>query len=167
MQKDPNSKEVSVLFVCLGNICRSPTSEGVFRAQATRELADFKVYVDSAGTASYHAGYPPDRRAIRAASRRGIDISSSRARRVSLVDFDVFDYIIAMDYQNYEDLRSLTPANYQGHVGLFMDYASGSPEREVPDPYYGGVHGFDRVLDMIEDASAGLIEKIQHSYSNR
>ncbi len=166
MNQPASRKNVSVLFVCLGNICRSPTSEGVFRQIAAQELNDIDVYIDSAGTANYHLGYGPDRRAIKAAKKRGIDISKLRARRVSREDYDVFDYIIAMDRQNLSDLLYWAPPNYGGQIGLFMDYATRFPESEVPDPYYIGGRAFDRVLDMIEDASFGLVREIQGRFSN-
>lgn len=164
MNQQTKRKNVSVLFVCLGNICRSPTSEGVFRRTAARELKDMDVYIDSAGTANYHVGQGPDRRAIKAAKRRGVDISRLRARRVSREDYDVFDYIIAMDRQNLSDLLYWAPPDYEGQICLFLDYASHYRETEVPDPYYLGGGAFDRVLDMVEDASQGLVEDIRNRF---
>ena len=161
MKNQIDSSSTGVLFVCLGNICRSPTSEGIFRQLAEQQVPDLDVRVDSAGTASYHIGQPPDHRAIMAAARRGIEIASLRARRVSRQDFDSFDFIIGMDIHNYQDLLSMAPPNYPGKVGLFMDFAANWQEREVPDPYYGGDNGFERVLDMIEDAAAGLLDEIK------
>ena len=156
-----NSNSTGVLFVCLGNICRSPTSEGIFRNLTEQEFPKLNVRVDSAGTASYHIGQPPDHRAITAAARRGIEISNLRARRVSLQDFESFDFIVGMDNYNYQDLLSMAPPNYSGKVCLFMDFAANWQEREVPDPYYGGDNGFERVLDMIEDAAAGLLDEMR------
>ncbi|SIT65644.1 protein tyrosine phosphatase [Ectothiorhodosinus mongolicus] len=149
-----------VLFVCMGNICRSPTAQAVFEHVLMREgLAD-RIRVDSAGTHAYHIGNPPDKRATEAALRRGIDLSVQRARRVTTEDFDNFDYVLVMDQQNLRDLP--TPgANARAKVQLFMDFAPHWPEREVPDPYYGGAQGFERVLDMIEDASKGLLQHIK------
>ena len=161
MKNQIDSSNTGVLFVCLGNICRSPTSEGIFRQLAEQEVPDLDVRVDSAGTASYHIGQPPDHRAIMAAARRGIEIANLRARRVSRQDFDSFDFIIGMDIHNYQDLLSMAPLNYPGKVCLFMDFAANWQEREVPDPYYGGDNGFERVLDMIEDAATGLLDEIR------
>ena len=155
------SSSPGVLFVCLGNICRSPTSEGIFRQLTEQEVPNLNVRVDSAGTANYHIGQPPDHRAVMAAARRGIEIANLRARRVSRQDFDRFNFIIGMDNHNYQDLLSMAPPNYPGKVCLFMDFAANWSEREVPDPYYGGDNGFERVLDMIEDAAAGLLDEIR------
>ncbi len=162
MNQKMKQKNVSVLFVCLGNICRSPTSEGIFRQIAAAKLSDIDVYIDSAGTASYHVGHHPDRRAIRAAKKRGIDISGLRARQVSREDYDVFDYLIAMDRYNLSDLQNYAPSDFKGQIGLFMDYAKNFEESEVPDPYYIGGNAFNLVLEMVEDASLGLVEEIQN-----
>ena len=157
---------VSVLFVCLGNICRSPTSEGVFRSVAENQNLDFELFVDSAGTAGYHIGHPPDSRAIRAANRRGVDLTNLRARRITYQDYEQFDYIIGMDRWNYDDLNEMAPSDYKGRVCLFMEFASGWDNDEIPDPYYGGPNGFEQVLDMVENASAGLLEDIKKARSN-
>ncbi len=158
-------QSVGVLFVCLGNICRSPTSEGVFR-QLIKD-ADLRIQfdVDSAGTAGYHIGEPPDPRAIEVASGRGVNLESFRARLLCHSDFQRFDYIIAMDSSNLRDINQLAPGNYSGQIALFMDYAENWHENEVPDPYYGGNSGFERVLDMIEDASTGLLRTIKSAHS--
>ena len=156
--------DLGVLFVCLGNICRSPTSEGVFRQRLAESGLVFKVKIDSAGTAGYHIGQPPDSRAITAAAKRGINLKDLRARRISQSDFDTFNYIIAMDHQNHSDLKYFAPTKYSGRICLFMDFAENWKESEIPDPYYGGVHGFERVFDMIDDASAGLINDIKKTY---
>lgn len=155
---------VRVLFVCLGNICRSPTAEGVFRALLAREQLQVVVDVDSAGTHAYHVGSAPDQRAQEAARRRGVDLSGLRGRRVEASDFQTFDYVLAMDTENHEHLRAL--AGEQRHkLRLFMEYADKFEENEVPDPYYGGANGFERVLDMIEDASEGLLRELRHVHS--
>lgn len=149
-----------VLFVCYGNICRSPSAEGMFRHLTMRAEAGQRFDVDSAGTSGMHAGEPPDPRSVAAAAERGIDISMLRARQVDLGDFSRFDLILAMDRQNLQDLRQLgarlkTPP--RSEIRLVMDFAQSHPLREVPDPYYGGGDGFERVLDMLEQAGAGLL----------
>jgi protein-tyrosine phosphatase len=153
----------SVLFVCLGNICRSPTAEGVFRHLCEGERLAGRIAIDSAGTGSWHVGDPPDRRAQAAARRRGIDMSAQRARQVQRADFQRFDYVLAMDRSNLEDLRDLCPDDFAGHLGLFLDFAPEASERDVPDPYYGGADGFDEVLDLIETASRGLLDEIRRT----
>ena len=162
---DDNSadKNVAVLFVCLGNICRSPSSEGIFRHLVTKENLNLNIHIDSAGTASYHVGHPPDQRATAAAAKRDVDITNLRARQTEPADFYEFDYIIAMDRMNYEDLKYMAPTDYGGEIRLFMEFTHNWQEQEVPDPYYGGGGGFERVLDMIEDAAAGLLEQIKKS----
>jgi protein-tyrosine phosphatase len=144
----------------MGNICRSPTAQGVFRALVEREgLAD-RIVTDSAGTISYHAGEPPDLRARETAVKRGLDLSDLRARRAVSEDFERFDYLVAMDRDNYKELMEICPEGFEERLSLFMDFAPHRPETEVPDPYYGGVAGFDRVFDMVEEASRGLLEYI-------
>lgn len=151
----------SVLFVCMGNICRSPTAEGVFRKLlAEQGLAD-RVRVDSAGTHAYHIGEPPDERATRAAAQRGIDIRQQRARLVTVDDFHRFDYVLAMDHDNLNALRALCPSGREQRLRLFLSFAPQLKLTEVPDPYYGGPTGFDRVLDLVEAAGQGLLEEIQ------
>lgn len=158
------NKEVQVLFVCMGNICRSPTAEGVFRHIVEEEgLAD-KIGIDSAGTHAYHVGEKPDPRARETALQRGIDLSTLRARRVLAEDFATFDYILAMDEDNYAGLSSICPAGMEAKLHLFLSFAPGLRETEVPDPYYGGQHGFDRVFDMVAEASRGLLQDIQEKY---
>lgn len=149
----------SVLFVCLGNICRSPTAHGIFEKELkTRGLTD--ITVDSAGTGDWHLGRAPDARATAAAKNRGIELAHLRARLVTPADFSEFDYILAMDDQNLRDLKDMAPAGYQGHLGLFLDFSRQQAYREVPDPYYGDGDGFETVLDLVEDAVDGLLTHI-------
>lgn len=149
-----------ILFVCMGNICRSPTAEGVVRARAERMGVAERFEFDSAGTHGYHIGNPPDKRARQAAEERGIDLSSLRARQVSASDFTGFDHILAMDRDNLDMLRQACPAEHRHKLGLFLGYSARFDEDEVPDPYYGGPEGFQRVLDLIEDAAAGLLDQL-------
>lgn len=155
---------VRVLFVCMGNICRSPTAEGVFRYLVQQERLEEVIDIDSAGTHAYHVGDPPDQRAQSAALRRGIDISGQIARRVRPEDFLSFDYILAMDMENLQHLQSWCPPDQEHKLSLFLDFASDLEESEVPDPYYGGTSGFDRVLDMIEAASQQLLLHIRRKH---
>jgi protein-tyrosine phosphatase len=154
--------KTSILFVCMGNICRSPTAEGVFRHLVEQAGLNDRFEIDSAGTHAYHVNEPPDRRAQAAAERRGYLMSDIRARRVAASDFEQFDYIIAMDRDNLASLADQADVQHHNKVHLFLDYASGQ-EVEVPDPYYGGAAGFERVLDLIEQASRGLLETLQNS----
>lgn len=150
----------SVLFVCMGNICRSPTAEGVFRHLVQQaDLAD-SIRVDSAGTHAYHIGEPPDRRASEAALRRGFSMAELRARRVAESDFDEFDIIVAMDNDNVMALETVAPEQHQGKIRLLLEFSSKN-ESEVPDPYYGGTAGFEKVLDLVEDAAEGLLDAIR------
>jgi len=156
---------VSVLFVCMGNICRSPTAQGVFeRLVEEHSLSDI-IEIDSAGTHAYHIGEQPDARASAAALNRGVDLSSQRARRVSPDDFERFDYVLAMDDDNYGILVASCPSGFESRLRLFLDFAPDLEAREVPDPYYGGGSGFERVLDMIEQASAGLLADIRQQHN--
>lgn len=151
---------VSVLFVCLGNICRSPTAHGVFEQRAAEQgLAD-KITVDSSGTGDWHVGHEPDSRSMAAAAKRGYDLSALRARQVIAADFSSFDYILAMDHSNLSDLQAMSPANYAGELALFLHYGKNCSTEEVPDPYYGSGDGFNRVLDLVEEASEGLLQHI-------
>lgn len=149
-----------VLFVCMGNICRSPTAEGVFRQRVREAGLEQRITIDSAGTHDYHIGKPPDRRAQAAAAGRGYDLSGLRGRQVEKRDFDEFDYILAMDAENLANLNRIKPAKHKAQVKLFLEFARDHALREVPDPYYGGAQGFERVLDMVEDAAAGLLAEI-------
>lgn len=155
---------VRVLFVCLGNICRSPTAEGVFRAVVEREGLLQHIDIDSAGTHAYHVGEPPDARAQAAAQRRGVDLSGLRGRRATRVDIECFDYILAMDEENYQNLQAISPQGLEHKIRLFLEFAPQRPEREVPDPYFGGEGGFERVLDMIEEASEGLLAHLRERH---
>jgi protein-tyrosine phosphatase len=146
-----------VLFVCMGNICRSPTAEAVVRDFARREAEALALELDSAGTHGFHAGDPPDERAIEAARRRGIDMSGLRARKVEALDFERFDLVLAMDEVVYSRLESLAPHGLAGRLRLFLDYAPELGRRDVPDPYYGGPAGFEEVLDLVEAGARGLI----------
>ncbi len=150
-----------ILFVCMGNICRSPTAEGMFRHLLHSQAPELPVEVDSAGTEGYHIGQPPDGRAQAAALGRGVDLSQQRARQVVEQDYELFDYILAMDEDNLSRLRAKAPAGYSGHLGLFLQYAPDARVSEVPDPFYGGPAGFERVLDLVEAASAGLLQSLQ------
>jgi protein-tyrosine phosphatase len=154
---------VKVLFVCLGNICRSPTAEGVFRQLLAREALESRIHVDSAGTAAYHVGSPPDRRAREAALRRGIDLSPIRGRQAESSDRELFDYVLAMDRENHANLLAIA-GDHGEKVRLFMEYSTKFNESEVPDPYYGGPNGFERVLDMIEDAAEGLLRELRRTH---
>jgi len=149
-----------VLFVCMGNICRSPTAEGVFRNIVATRAPELSIQVDSAGTHAYHVGEPPDLRAQRAAARRGIDISGLRARRIRPDDFDSFDWILAMDELNRAQLEALAPPQHQGRIRMFLEFAPQLGRIDVPDPYYGGANGFEYVLDLAQEAADGLLEAI-------
>jgi protein-tyrosine phosphatase len=157
---------VRVLFVCMGNICRSPMAEGVFRRMLEGVGLNEKIYVDSAGTHSYHIGAPPDSRGQATALRRGVDLRGIRARRVVEADLIEFDYVLAMDRDNFDHLQALCEEESQlkSRLHLFLDFAPDLPEREVPDPYYGGPMGFERVMDLIEEAAQGLLVHIRKRY---
>ena len=156
--RDP---DYGVLFVCMGNICRSPTVEGVFREYVARELPDLLVEIDSAGTHAYHVGQPPDPRAQRAAERRGIDLSDLRARRIIEADFSTFDLVLAMDRLNVAVMEEVCPAEHRSRIRLLMEFAPSIGREDVPDPYYGGSNGFEYVLDLAEEASAGLVAHVK------
>jgi protein-tyrosine phosphatase len=152
-----------VLFVCMGNICRSPTAEGVFRKLLSERAPDLDVLVDSAGTHAYHVGEPPDPRAQRAAERRGVDLSTQRARRVTEQDFAHFELVLAMDELNRATLLENCPPEYHGRVRLLLEFAPHLQRSDVPDPYYGGSNGFEHVLDLVEEAAAGLLEHLRRT----
>ena len=149
-----------ILFVCMGNICRSPSAEGVLRGPLAARAPQLSVEIDSAGTHDYHIGEPPDERAIAAARRRGIDLSGLRARLVRTSDFDYYDLILAMDEQNLRELRRRAPAQRHARIRMLMEFVPAAPVRAVPDPYYGGPQGFEQVLDLLEEAAEGLLQEM-------
>ena len=154
---------VRLLFVCMGNICRSPTAEGVMRGLLRERGLEDVVEVDSAGTGDWHVGDPPDRRATAAAHARGIVLEGA-ARQVAHADFDDFDLILAADRRNLRDLRALLPPEARAKVHLLREFdpaSEGAPDLDVPDPYYGGDDGFERVLDLVEAACRGLLDDLQ------
>ena len=153
--------DVSVLFCCMGNICRSPTAEGVLRRQVIAAGLDNRVRIDSAGTHDYHVGHAPDPRTRAAAAARGYDLGALRARLVTVQDFAEFDYMLAMDNSNLAELRRMAPPAYRSKPELLMEFGVRHAVIEVPDPYYGGAQGFEQVLDMAEDACAGLLVAIK------
>jgi protein-tyrosine phosphatase len=155
---------IRVLFVCMGNICRSPTAEGVFRHLVEEAGLSMQIETDSAGTSDYQKGDPPDRRAQQAAVKRGYDLSRLRARQVRPQDFHEFDHILAMDIKNLKDLKAIYPSGGRAEVALFLDYARTAGASEVPDPYYGGVQGFEAVLDLVEDAAHGFLQHLRERH---
>lgn len=156
-------KHHRVLFVCTGNICRSPTAEGVARGLARKHGVEEMFEFDSAGTHDYHVGEPPDPRTIAAAAKRGYDLAPLRARRVTEFDFVRFDRVLAMDHSHLEFLRRSCPRPHHGKLGLFLDFSNSLEADEVPDPYYGDVRGFEQVLDLVEDAATQMILKLAAS----
>ena len=161
VSNDVAPQRFCVLFVCLGNICRSPTAEAVFRTLAAREAPEIHLLIESAGTAGYHVGSAPDARAQAAAYRRGYDMAGLRARTIERRDFERFDLILAMDRSNFSALQRAAPRAACGRVRLFLEFAADADVLEVPDPYYGGPNGFEEVLDLIEAASRGLLRHLR------
>ena len=159
-----SKEKISVLFCCMGNICRSPTAEAVFRHKVEQAGLVGHFHIDSAGTHDYHIGEAPDARTQRAAKQRGYEMSHLRGRQVEAGDFLRFDYVLAMDEANLSILKRLRPRDAQSHLGLFLEFAECHDEREVPDPYFGGEEGFERVLDMVEDAADGLLQYIRQKH---
>lgn len=155
---------IRVLFVCMGNICRSPTAEGVFRRLVEVSGLEDQIAVDSAGTIDFHTGEGPDERAQQAAAVRGVDLSSIRARQVHTADFSSFDYIVAMDQDNLRYLKQECPEEFLNKLSLLLDHALDQSESEVPDPYYGAAGGFETVLDLVEAGSRGLLERIREDH---
>ena len=153
--------EVSVLFICTGNICRSPTAQGVFEHRVTAAGLRGKIFVDSAGTHGFHVGRQPDERAQRAALRRGIDLSRQRSRRIVAEDFTSFDYLIGMDHDNMRALHAACPQAYSDKLALLMAFVAAADVEEVPDPYYGGSRGFEQVLDLVEQAADALLDHVR------
>lgn len=158
-------QKVSVLFVCMGNICRSPTAQGIFERLVRDARLEDRILIDSAGTHAYHVGNPPDERATEAAFRRGVDLTVQRARRIEVADFGRFDYVLAMDRSNLEDLSAICPEPHLAKLRLFLEFAERRDVLEVPDPYYGGAQGFERVLDLVEEGAQGLLQEIQRRLS--
>lgn len=152
---------IKVLFVCLGNICRSPTAHGVFRKMVEDAGLGDKIHIDSAGTAAWHEGKEPDSRSSAHALRRDYNLSDLRARQIVAGDFSSFDYILAMDNDNLHNLGKLMPENFSGHLGLMLDFGGAIQEGEVPDPYYDGEQGFEHVLDLLEDSCMKLLDHIK------
>jgi len=152
---------IGVLFVCLGNICRSPTAHGVFGHKIAERGLQGRVHVDSAGTGDWHVGEAPDLRTQRAAAERGYDLSTLRARQFVAEDFRRFDFILAMDRSNLGALERMRPGSFRGELALFLSYGGGNGTLEVPDPYYGGARGFDTVLDLVEEAAEGLVAHLE------
>lgn len=159
---DCEMKNISILFVCMANYCRSPTAEGVFRARAERAGLAHRLHIDSAGTHDYRIGDKPDPRSAAYAAQRGYDLSALRARQVSADDFTAFDHILAMDNENLATLKKACPLEHRHKLGMFMQFASVADSDIVPDPYQGDDDGFDLVLDYIEDASDGLIDHLRN-----
>lgn len=153
--------KTKILFVCLGNICRSPMAEGVFRHIAGEAGALERLEIDSAATGAWHTGDPPDARAQAAAKSRGIDISMQRARSIERDDFETFDLILAMDNMNHGDLKEMAPPGHDHKVRLFLSFAPALGVEEVPDPYYGGPEGFDHVLDLVDEAGRALLAAVE------
>ncbi|MDJ0655886.1 MAG: low molecular weight protein-tyrosine-phosphatase [Xanthomonadales bacterium] len=161
-----NEGPVRILFVCLGNICRSPTAQGVAEQEISRRGLQGRVEVDSAGTGSWHIGSPPDRRAVHAAADRGIDLSRQRARQVHFDDFHRFDFIMAMDEANFRDLVSMAPAGATQKVSKVLTYSDLGVAEDVPDPYYGGSHGFEQVLDLLENALGLFFDQLNMDHAS-
>jgi len=155
------SKQVSVLFVCLGNICRSPTAHAVFRNKVADSGLSESVRIDSAGTGHWHVGKPADRRASQVAASKGIEMADLRARQVDLGDLIAFDYVLAMDEANFQDLKAMALPEHHAKIHRFLDFAPQYEETQVPDPYYGGADGFEWVFELVEAASDGLIAQIE------
>lgn len=164
MKKTGSTGRVSVLFVCMGNICRSPTAHGVFRKLVDDAGLSHVISIDSAGTHAYHVGNPPDGRSQATALSRGIEMSDLRARQVQRDDFALFDYILAMDSDNYNNLLAIASSDMKKKIRFFMEFAEDTQVREVPDPYYGGASGFERVFDLVEKAASGLLEDIRQRH---
>ena len=161
------AERARVLFVCLGNICRSPTAEVVFRAAAARAGLANRIEIDSAGTGDWHVGNPPDYRATAHAARRGYDLRALRGRQVCADDFHRYDWILAMDRSVLDELQALRPPDFAGHLGLFLDLVPGLGTRDVPDPYDKGPEGFERVLDLVEEASEALTSRLAEKLAGK
>ena len=163
-KKQGKQEPIRVMFVCMGNICRSPTAHGVFRQMVAKASHSDAICIESSGTHAYHIGQPPDSRAQEVARGCGIDLSDLRAQKINKEDFRRFDYIVAMDGNNISVLKALCPPLYQNRIHLLLDFAKTIDKKEVPDPYYGGADGFERVLDLIEHGAQGLLQTIIHRH---
>ncbi len=157
--------EIKILFVCLGNICRSPTAHGFFQKMVEDEGLQKRIVVDSAGTSSWHIGEPPDSRTVATAQSRGVDLSALRGRQLQKSDLDEFDYVLAMDKDNLSNIERFCSPQSKAKTGLFLSYAKNSDLIEVPDPYHGGQGGFDHVFDLVVDACEGLMDHLRKKYS--
>jgi protein-tyrosine phosphatase len=166
MRRQKMAKKVSVLFVCLGNICRSPTAHAVFRKMVKDQGLEKQIEIDSAGTGAWHVGNPPDKRATQVAEGRGIQMRDLRARQVDFGDFYQYDYVLAMDNSNYSNLYEMALPEHREKLHMFLSFSDDFSETEVPDPYYGGPDGFDYVFDMVDSASNGLLEHIKAKHLN-
>ena len=151
---------IKVLFICMGNICRSPTAHGVFQQLVDDKGFTKECLIDSAGTHAYHVGHAPDNRSVSTALGHGVDIKALKARQVHESDFEYFDYLLVMDEHNYSMIIDICPTEYESKVQFFLDYANNTTLKEVPDPYYGEGNGFERVYDLIVDASDGLMKHL-------
>ena len=160
------TSKYSVLFVCMGNICRSPTAHGVFRQKVIEQGLALQVVVDSAGTHNYHPDSPPDERSQVHAAKRGYNLSDLRARQIQDEDFERYDLILVMDWENLALVEDVCPPTYLGKVRRLTEFCIQNDSPVVPDPYYGGSHGFDHVLDLIEDASEGLIKHVRQKVAS-
>lgn len=160
-EREVPQPQVRVLFVCTGNICRSPTAEGVFRHLVEAEKLQQRVLVDSAGTHGYHVGEGADRRSVLTAAGRGYDLSKLRARQLSSADFDNFDYLLAMDRGHRSILNRIATGEHRHKIAMFLDFSRKYTGQDVPDPYFGGGQGFERVLDLIEDGATGLLVDVK------
>lgn len=158
---------IKILFVCMGNICRSPSAEGFFARALDKSPHRDLVSIDSAGTHSYHVGHAPDSRAVDTASTFGVDISNLRARKVSAEDFHEFDLVIAMDKSNYSDLQAIQPVDSRAQLRMMMDYHPEGNPKDVPDPYYGGMDGFTRMCKLLDLATAGLLLEVEDRLRDR
>ena len=155
---------VKVLFVCLGNICRSPAAEGILRELTHDVGLEVKLTIDSAGTGSWHIGHAPDNRIQKVARRRRIDLSPLRARQVKPSDFETFDYILAMDNENLRDLKDYAPPGHEAHIGLLLDFVPAIEDKDVPDPYYGNARDFENMFQLVEQAAHALLEHISEKH---
>jgi protein-tyrosine phosphatase len=156
-------EKIKVLFVCMGNICRSPTAEGVFVKLIEEQGLEDRFEIDSAGTHAYHEGEAPDLRAQKAAQARDVKLKHLKARKVVVGDFEDYHYILAMDQDNFSILTEACPEEHQHKIKYFMDYAPHLETREVPDPYYGGRYGFETVLDLVEEAAKGFVNSLKQN----